>query len=182
MKSNSFSNWWSLALSGVIALLYALLAFYNPGEMIVKIIGIFGIIVLIVGIAMLIGVISNIRNSQPYIADLVWTIITLAVGAILSFYTTEAVKIFIIIMGAWAIFVGAVQLYTMAKLEPSDKSRNTFLINGILSIVLGVIMFFNPFESASILLFLTGILAFVIGIILIVLSIKMKGLAKELGD
>ena len=92
MKSNPFSNWWSLALSGLIAILYGLLAFYNPGEMLKNIVSILGIIILIVGVAMLIGVINNIKNKQPYVADLIWTIVTLAVGAILTFYTTTTSK------------------------------------------------------------------------------------------
>ena len=179
MKSNPFSNWWSLALSGIICVLYGLLAFYNPGDMLTTIISFLGIIILVVGIAMLIGVINNIINNKAYAADLVWTIITLAVGGILTFYTTEAVKIFVIIIGIWAILVGALQLYLMTKLESDDKNRNSFLINGVITIIFGVILFFDPFKSAGIFLIVTGILAFIVGIFLIVLAVKMKGLAKE---
>ncbi|HDO27626.1 MAG TPA: hypothetical protein ENH02_05865 [Bacteroidetes bacterium] len=178
MKSNLFSNWWSFTVSGIIALLYALLAFYNPGEL-SKIIGFFGIIILIAGIAMLIGTISNIKNKQPYAADLIWSILTIAAGGILTFYTTQAVKIFVIIVGIWAILIGAIQFYIMTKLDTEDKSRNTFLISGIITIVFGVILFFNPFQAAKFLLLLTGVLSFIIGILLIALSIKMKSLSKD---
>lgn len=180
MKSNFVSNWWSLALSGIIALLFGFLAFYNPEGMLTKIIGFFGIVILIVGIAMLIGVINNIRNKQPYAPDLIWTIITIAVGAVLTFYTNEAVQVFVVIIGVWAILIGSVQLFLMTKLDSSDKSRNTFLINGVITIIFGIIMFFNPFQSARFILILSGILAFIIGILLIVLAIKMKSLSKEL--
>ncbi len=180
MNSNPFSNWWSFALSGVIALLYGLLAIYNPGDMLTKIIGFFGIVILIVGIAMVIGVINNIKNKRTYVADLIWAIITIIVGGILTFYTTETVKIFVIIMGVWAILIGAFQLYLMTKLDSSDKSRNIFLINGVLTVIFGVILFFNPFTSAKALLILTGIIAFIIGIVMIIISLKMKSLSKEL--
>ncbi len=180
MKTNLSSNWWSFTLSGIIAILYAFLAFYNPEGMLTKIIGFFGIIVLIIGIAMLIGVISNIRNKQPYGAELTWTILTIAIGGILTFYTKEAVSIFVIIVGIWAILMGIVQVYIMTRIEPENKSRNSFLINGIISIVFGIILFFNPFTSASFLLIITGILALFMGIFLIVLSFKIKNFAKEL--
>jgi len=179
MKNNPFSNWWSLALSGIIAILYGLLAFYNPGDMLTTIISFFGIIILVVGVAMLIGVINNIRNDKPYAADLIWTILTLAVGGILTFYTTEAVKIFVIIIGIWAILVGVLQLYLMTRLDANDKNRNSFLINGVITIIFGVVLFFDPFASAGAFLIVTGILAIIVGVILIVLAIKMKSLSKE---
>lgn len=182
MKSNPFSNWWSLALSGIIAVLYGLLAFYNPGEMLTTIVGFLGIIILVVGIAMLIGVINNIKNKQTYVTDLIWTIVTLAVGGVLTFYTTEAVKIFVIIIGVWAVLIGALQLYLMTLLETGDNNRNSFLINGVITIIFGVILFFDPFKSAGALLIITGVLAFIVGIALIVLAVKMKSLAKSYGE
>jgi uncharacterized membrane protein HdeD (DUF308 family) len=179
MKTNPFSNWWSLALSGIIAILYGLLAFYNPGDMLTTIVSFFGIIILIVGLAMVIGVINNIKNKKNYTADLIWTILTLAVGGVLTFYTTEAVKIFVIIIGVWAILVGVLQLYLMTRLDPGDKNKNSFLINGIITIIFGVILFFDPFASAGAFLIVTGILALIVGVILIVLAIKMKSLSEE---
>lgn len=182
MKSNPFSNWWSLAFNGIIALLYGVLAIFVPEETLLTIITWFGIVILIIGAAMLIGVINNIRNSQAYAADLIWTVLILAVGGLLTFYTQRSVEIFVLIIGCWALLIGGVQLYLMSKIDAADKSRNTFLINGIISIIFGVILFFNPFDAAQALLIFTGILAFVIGVILIVLALKMKSLSKEIED
>lgn len=180
MKSNPFSNWTSLALNGVIALLYAVLAIFFPGETLLTIITWFGILILIVGIAMLIGVINNIRSGRQYTTDLIWTIITLIGGAMLTFYTQRSVEIFVYIIGAWAILIGSIQLYMMTKLPEGDQSKNTILINGIITIILGVVLFLYAFVAAKVFWILTGILAFIVGIILIVLAIKMKGLAKDL--
>ena len=181
MNSNPFSNWWSLAVNGVIALLYGILAIFIPGDTILTIIIWFGIVVLVVGGAMMMGVINNIRNDLPYGTDLVWAILTIAIGAVLTFYTQRSVEIFVIIIGAWAVLIGAVQLYLMTKLEPGDSSKNTFLINGILTVVFGVVLFFNPFASAKALLILTGIIAFIIGIVMIIIAIRMKSLSKSFG-
>lgn len=179
MNSNPFSNWWSIAVNGVIALLYGILAIFIPGDTILTIIIWFGIVVLVVGGAMMIGVINNIRNDLPYGTDLVWAILTIAIGAVLTFYTQRSIEIFVIIIGAWAVLIGGVQLYLMTKLEPKDKSKNTFLINGILTVVFGVVLFFNPFTSAKALLILTGIIAFIIGIVMIIIAIRMKSLSKN---
>jgi len=129
---------------------------------------------------MLIGVINNIRSKRPYGADLVWAILTVAIGAVLTIYTQRSIEIFVIIIGLWAILIGAIQLYLMTKLDASDKGKNTFLINGILTIIFGVILFFNPFTSAKALLILTGIIAFIMGILMIVIALKMKSLSNEI--
>ena len=182
MKSNLFTNWWSFALSGIIALLYGILAFTNPEGMLNTIVTYFGIIILIVGISMLIGVISNYRNKQPYATELIWAILTIVIGGILTFYTSQAVKIFVITIGIWAIIVGSVQLYITIKLDKEDKNRIPFLINGVVTVIFGVIMFFDPFHSANFLLQITGVLALIIGMMLIYLSVKMKGMAKQIED
>ncbi len=179
MKSNTFSNWSSLAFNGIIALLYGVLAIFFPGDTLLTIITWFGIVILIVGVAMLIGVINNIRSNRPYTTDLIWTILTLIAGGMLTFYTQRSVEIFVYIIGAWAILIGIIQLYTMTKLPDGDRSKNTILINGIITIVLGVILFLYAFVAAKVFWILTGVLAFIVGIILIVLSIKIKGLANE---
>ena len=91
------------------------------------------------------------------------------------------VSLFVIMIGAWALLVGGMQLYLMTKLDADDKSRTSFLINGVITIIFGVILFFKPFEAAGALLIVTGILAFIIGVWLIVIALKMKSLAKESG-
>ena len=180
MISNPFKNWWSLAFNGVIALLYGVLAIFIPGDTLLTIITWFGIIVLIIGIAVLIGVINNIRNNYPYVNDLVLSVVTIAIGALLAFYTQNSISIFVIVIGAWAIILGIVQIYLMSKLESNDKSKNTFLINGIVSVVFGVILLFNPFATAKAMVIISGVMAFFIGVVLIIIALKMKNLSQEI--
>ncbi len=181
MSANPLSNWSSLAFNGIIALLYGVVAIFFPGETLLTIITWFGIVILIVGIAMLFGVISNIRNKIPYTTDLIWTIITLAIGAMLTFYTQRSVEIFVYIIGAWSVLIGGIQLYMWSQLPKDNPNRNTILINGIIMIVLGVILFMYAFIAAKVFWILTGVLAAIVGLILIVLAMKMKGISKELG-
>jgi uncharacterized membrane protein HdeD (DUF308 family) len=180
MKGNPFKNWWSLAFNGVIALLYGVLAIFIPEDTLITILTWFGIIVLVIGGAMLIGVINNIRNNYPYVNDLIMSLVTIAFGALLAFYTTKSIEIFVIVIGVWAIVIGVAQLYLMSKLESDDKNKNTFLINGIVSVVFGVILMFNPFASAQALVIITGVMAFFIGVMLIIIALKMKNLSNEI--
>ncbi len=175
MTSKLTSNWWILAFNGIIALLFGLMAIFSPIETITVIVKYFGIVMLIVGAAMLIGVYTSMKNGLHYGNDLISSVVTIGMGVVLAFFTQESLQIFFIVFGVWAIILGIGQLVIMSGVSsPGDKKM--LMINGIITLIFGVMLFFNPFVSASIVVVLTGILALVIGIILIALAIKIKNL------
>jgi len=181
MSSKSLSNWWLLTLNGVIALLYGIIAIFVPDTTILTIVMYFGIVILIIGVAMLWGAINSIRDSLPYITDLLISLITIAIGALLTFYTSKSLTIFVMIIGSWAVLVGIVQLYLATKAELLPGEKNSLLINGIITLIFGIILFFNPFKTATILVIISGILAFIFGIVLIAMSIRLKNIEKVIG-
>lgn len=176
MENANVNNWWVLTFNGIIAVLYGLLAMFVPQTTILTIVMYFGIVILIIGVAMLFGVVNNMKNKQPYAADMAISIVTIIIGGLLTFYTQKSLEIFVIVVGSWAILLGALQLYLLIKFEYSKGTKNILLVNGLLTLIFGVILFFNPFQSASILVAISGILAFIFGVILISVSIKLKNL------
>ena len=179
MKSNNILNWWAFVLNGIIALMYGLLAIFAPSDTLHVIITYFGIVVLIIGIALLIGAINNARKGYPYASDLISAIIAVAVGALLAFYTTAAVKIFMYIVGAWAILMGILQLILLANDELSPGSKKSLLVTALITLGFGILLFFTPLGSASVLVVISGLLAFVIGIMLIVFGMQMKNMISD---
>jgi uncharacterized membrane protein HdeD (DUF308 family) len=175
MKSNAFSNWWVLTFNGIIALLFGLMAIFSPIDTLKVIVMYFGIIMLIVGVSMFFGVYNNIRNRRNYTSDLISSLITFGLGIVLTFFTQRSVEIFVIVIGIWAIILGISQLVIMMNIQ-SAADKRMLLINGIITLGFGILLFFIPFETASIFVILIGILALVIGVILIALSIKLKSL------
>jgi uncharacterized membrane protein HdeD (DUF308 family) len=71
-------------------------------------------------------------------------------------------------------------LYVARKSELLPGEKNTLLVNGIITLVFGIILFFNPFESAKFLVVISGILAFIFGIVLIAISIRLKNVERFL--
>ena len=179
MISNISKRWALLAANGVIAIIFGALAIFVPGPTLLTVVTYFGIVILLLGVAMLVGVISNIRNGLGYGTDLAATIVLLVIGVLLSFYTQQSLKVFVIIIGSWAILMGLMQLFIAFKLDPGLHGKSTLLINGGLSLIFGIVLFFNPFQSAVFFLVLTGILAIVVGTILIIIAMKMKNFFKD---
>ncbi len=176
MATRSLNNWMILTFNGIIAILYGLMAMFVSKITLLSIVMYFGIVILIIGLAMLFGVVNNMKNNLPYAGDMTFSIITIVIGALLTFYTQRSLQIFVIVIGSWAILLGVLQLFILAKSNFSNGTRNVLLINGLITLALGTLLFFNPFESARYLVIISGILAFILGVILIAVSIKLKNL------
>jgi uncharacterized membrane protein HdeD (DUF308 family) len=179
MNSNSYSiNWWVLAFNGIIALLFGLMAIFAPINTLNIIVTYFGIVMLIVGVAMLFGVYSSMKNGLNYGTDLVSAVITIALGVVLTFFTAKSLEIFVIVVGVWAIMLGIGQLIIMGTLQ--NKGDKRFLLyTSIFTIVFGLLLFFNPFASASIFAIIIGIMASLIGIVLISFAFKLKNIVND---
>ena len=176
MNNISYSkNWWALAFNGIIALLFGLLAIFAPRETLEVVIKYFGIVMLIVGVAMLFGAYSSMKNKLNYGTDLISAIITVSLGVVLSFFTEKTLEVIVVVIGIWAIVLGIGQLIIMSALT-SKPDKNYILYCGLFTLVFGVLMFFNPFTMASVMTVVVGIMAVVIGVVLISFAFKLKNL------
>jgi len=180
MKTDISQRWATLAANGAIAIIFGVLAIFVPGPTLITMVVYFGVIILLLGIAMLVGVILNIRNGLGFGTDLVEAIVLIVIGILLTFYTQQSLKIFVIIIGSWAVIIGLLQLFIAFKVTADLNGKNTLLINGGLSLIFGIVLFFNPFQAAVFVLVLTGILAIVVGVILIIIAMKMKSFLRQM--
>jgi len=176
MSSNSYTiNWWVLAFNGLIALLFGLMAIFSPLDTLKVIIMYFGIVMLIVGIAMLFGVYSSMKNKLNYGTDLISALVTIALGIVLAFFTEKTLQIFVIVIGIWAIMLGIGQLLIMKDLESKGDKKFLFY-SGLFTLVFGGLLFFNPFALASIFVVIAGVMSTIIGLVLISFAFKLKNL------
>ena len=180
MEKDISKRWATLAVNGAIAIIFGVLAIFVPGATLITVVTYLGIVVLLTGIAMLAGVILNIRNGLGYGTDLAEAIVLIVIGILLTFYTQQSLQVFVIIIGSWAVLVGLLQLFFAFKVAPELHGKNTLLINGGLTLLFGIILFFNPFQAAVFVLVLTGILSILVGTILIILAMKMKNFFRQL--
>ena len=164
-----------MAFNGLIALLFGLMAIFAPLDTLKVIIKYFGIVMIIVGIAMLFGVYSSMKNKLNYGTDLVSAVITVGLGVVLAFFTEKTLVIFAIVVGVWAIILGIGQLIIMKNLE-SKGDKQFLLYSGLFTLIFGILLFFNPFAMASIFVVIMGIMSTIIGVVLISFAFKLKNL------
>jgi len=180
MKTNIKNNWSLLMVSGLIALFYGFLAIFASQALILTIVTYFGIVILIAGAVMLYGVYTNYKNQIPFGLDLAQAILIFILGILLTFFSQKSLQVFVIIVGVWAIIMGGIQIYISFKIPKEYSGKISFISNGVVTLIFGVALLFNPFEMAKYIVILTGILAILLGGMLIFLSLKLKGYRKNI--
>lgn len=181
MEQQGKKNWWFLVINGVIAILLGIfLLFFDKDQIQVLMIYI-GIGILVVGAILLFTAIRNIKINK-HASMLLWeSILTLVIGLIMVLFPTFSLKFFLIIIGVWAVIIGIVQLAILVHIKEKLKSKNVLLINGLLTIVLGVLLFFDPITTAGFLLKILGAFAVIFGILMIYFGFVLKTV-KEVVD
>ena len=176
MNTRVIFSWPQIAMNGAIALLYGILALLVPDATIIGILTYIGIFILVVGVIMLIATIQKISKKLPYSGDLIWSLLMLMVGGFITFNTQTTLEVFAIIFGIWAIILGVSQFIIVAKVRLSPYQKNITIINAIISLIFGFVLFYNPFQSAKFIVVISGILALVVGSLLLVLAFKIKNI------
>lgn len=178
MKKN---NWIMFVLNGLIAILFGLLIIFINEETIIKIALYFGLLILFAGGILLIVSIRNMKREKPHSLLLAESIAAILIGAVIAFYPQQSLKIFLILIGVWATIIGLMQIIMAVQMKNKIQNHNLFTINGVVTLVMGLLLFFNPLGAIKALLIIIGLLALVSGILLIYMGFQVKA-SKQLAE
>lgn len=167
----------TLALNGIIALVFGVLALFFPRETIIVVAKYLGLVLLIMGVVILIISFTDKKSNRSQASSITQGVAGVVLGGIIFFYTQESLSVFVILIGIWALIFGIVQIIIATRIKSGNRIRDLLIFNGILTTAFGVILFFNPFQSAVALTFVAGVLAVIIGIGMIYFSYQLKNLA-----
>lgn len=168
-------NWSLYFINGLIAIFFGLLALFVPQKTIVTLVLYFGILLLIGGFILLYISIRNRNKEKPYGLLMFEALLVVLIGAIITFLPGESLKLFMILIGVWASLMGLLQIIMAIKMKGVVANHGMFTLNGVITLVFGLLLFFNPMAMASFFMVIIGILALVAGAMLVYLGIKVKG-------
>jgi uncharacterized membrane protein HdeD (DUF308 family) len=178
METKSFKNWWFLTFNGFIAILFGLLLLFFTKEFIQTAIFYFGLLILITGVILLLTTFYYLKKNKSVTMVSIQSIASIAIGLIVMVFPQKSLELFLMLIGIWAATIGILQLVILFLMRKVIANRPVLLINGILTIVLSIIIFFHPFEIADTIGKLVGIFAIVFGITMIYLSFLIRKAVK----
>jgi len=176
MENAGKKNWWFLAVNGLILVFFGVLLLWFTKPVIEILVFYFGLAILAGGIILLFAAIRNIIKDKQTGMILFESIISIAIGVIIMLSPGNSQAVFLVLTGIWAVIIGIVQLVILINVKKGITGKNLLLLNGLLTIGLGIVLFFNPFMMAAIMVKLFGVLALIFGVLMIYFSFAVKSI------
>jgi uncharacterized membrane protein HdeD (DUF308 family) len=166
-------NWWALAIRGVFAIIFAVIAFVWPGITATVLVLMFGAYALVDGIFALVAALRAARHHGRSGALLLEGILDLIIAAIVFFWPVEALVAIIYFIAIWAVISG-IALIAAGIAMIRVNGEWLLVLSGIISILLGIILFVQPGAGVVALSWWLGVYALLFGISLIGAAFRLR--------
>jgi uncharacterized membrane protein HdeD (DUF308 family) len=169
-------NWWAIVLRGIFAVLFGLGAFFWPGITLAVLVLLYGAYLVVDGIFAVLWALAK-RNEGSFSWEVFLAgLASLAAGVLTLLWPGVTAIALLYLIAAWAIIRGVFEILAAFHLRRELRNEWLLALNGVLSVLFGVILIVAPGAGALAVLWLIGSFAIVVGIVMIALGFRLKGL------
>lgn len=163
-------KWWAVALRGIVAIVFGIVALVFPGFTLVSLAVVFGAYAFVSGVLTIVSAFGHRgREASWYVLE---GTIGIAVGLVTFFFPGMAAQTLVILIGLWAILMGIFEV--SAAFELAISWNWLLAIAGILSIGFGVVVIAQPVSGAVAVAGLIGLYALMFGGSLLAFGIWLR--------
>lgn len=171
--------WGWIALRGVVALIFGLLALAMPGITLAILVLFWGAYALIDGVAALVASFRIRDEGKPLWSLLIVGLLGIAAGAVTFLWPGLTALTLLFIIGFWAVAIGIFQIIAAVRMRKTIQGEWLHALSGALSVVFGVAILLQPAAGAIALAWIIGGFAVAFGVMLIALAFRLRGLRKS---
>ena len=171
-------SWWSLVLRGLFGLVLGILALFLPGVTLYALVVLFGVYAIADGVIAFVAGVRLAGLHARWWPFLVEGLLGIGAGVIAFLWPQITAVALVLLIGAWAIATGILELIAAWRLRKHVKHDWLLALAGIVSIAFGVIAAINPGAGALAMVTVLGIYGLVFGSLLmgLGLSIRIRGI------
>ncbi len=177
MNTYLAQNWWILALRGLAAVIFGILAFLWPDITITVLVWFFGAYALWDGIFSLISAFRTKSDRRWALA--LTGVAGIVAGLLTIFWPGPVAFVLLLIIAAWAVITGVFEIIAAIRLREEIEGEWLLLVGGVLSVIFGVVMAVWPAAGLLAVTWIIGFYALLYGILLIALAFRLRGWNKE---
>ncbi len=167
-------HWGWLALRGVVAILFGLLAMFWPAITFSALVMVWGAFALADGVLALIAGFRIKEQGKPLWSMAIVGVLGIAAGLVTFFWPGLTALFLLYVIAAWALVSGAFQIVAAIRFRREIKNEWLHGLSGVVSVVFGVVLMLNPGPGALALAWVIGIYAFVFGVLVLVFSFRLR--------
>lgn len=167
-------HWWVWELRGIAAILFGIAAFAWPVMTLAVLIWFFGAYALVSGAFTVVAAVTHHRDDSRWWIALVQGLVSIAAGVIAYAYTGLTAVALTYLVAAWAIVTGVLEIAAAFQWHRLTEHAGLFLATGIVSVLFGFVVWFNPVAGALGLLWLIGAYAILTGVLLMTFGFRVR--------
>jgi len=165
-------HWWVIALRGIAAIVFGILAFAWPGMTLAVLVILFGAYALVDGV---LAIIAAFRGESDHRLALgLEGVVSVLAGLAAFVYPGLTALVLLYIIAFWAIVTGVLEIWAAIRLRRAISNELGLIIGGILSVLFGVILVAAPGAGALAVIFIIGAYAIIFGIALLGLAWRLR--------
>jgi uncharacterized membrane protein HdeD (DUF308 family) len=173
-------TWGGLALRGMVAIMFGILALARPGITVHGLVYLFGAFAFIDGIFAL-GASANVAQMQGRWWPLLMVGFAGILVGVLSFAKPAATAVGLVYyIAVWAVVTGILEVAAAFRLRKVVQGEWTLAVGGLLSIAFGIIIVARPAAGMVSLVWLIGAYAIIFGALEIGLAFRLRGTQQRL--
>ncbi len=174
-------SWWALALGGVAAVLFGILAFIWPNIALIVLVALFGAYALVDGIFSIVVAAEGAAHHQSWIWPALLGVAGIAAGIITFIRPGITALALLYVIAAWAIVTGVLEIVTAIYLRREMTNEWLLILAGALSVLFGVLLIvIGPPAGLLTLVWLIATYAIIVGVLRIGLAFRLHGLQQQL--
>jgi len=152
----------SLIVRGLLAVAVGIVALAWPGITVLALVIVFAIYAFIAAGMEAVKAFSSER-AGPVMGHLLLGLVDVGAGVIALAWPGPTALVLVLLVGAWAMVAGLVEIYAGFEVGESAGTRALFFVSGLISIAFGIVLFARPGVGAVTLALLFGLFNLVYG-------------------
>lgn len=173
------TNWWSLALRGVVAILFGVLTFLVPHVTIAYLVYLFGIYAFLDGALSLAGAFKAAQGHDRWWGLALVGIVGILAGIVTFLSPGVTALTLLTFVGVWAILSGVFHIVAAVRLRKHMEGEWLLALSGLISVLFGLAVIFAPALAAVALVLWLGIFALGLGLLLVMTALRVRSLERS---
>jgi uncharacterized membrane protein HdeD (DUF308 family) len=175
LSSQLASQWGWIALRGLAALIFGVMAFAWPEPTLIALTLVWGAYAFLDGALALIGVFRIRDQRRPH-----WPLITVGLlgitaGIVTFIWTNITAVSLLLLIAIWAIAVGIFQIASAIHIRKSIENELLLGCSGVVSMIFGAVIIIYPQAGALAVAWMIGTFAIPFGLLLIAFGFRLRG-------
>lgn len=155
--------WWAAVVSGIISIIFGIVAIAWPDRTLNAFIYLFSIFVITVAVVVLAQAFTNINVDRLWWLSMLFAICGISIGVFIM-VNPDAAKAFLAVILAIYIFTQSILDLIVASYSDDSQSKTPLVAIGIIGLVFGFIVLFRPVLATNAMVWVIGLYVLAHGI------------------